>query len=277
MRFGWSSKESSKRVMLAAGIFSLVFTLAYAAIYWFEPFSDFWNNFFSNFFSPVASFIGAVFATLIWAGYEKTDAPRKVWGAFAVGLWLWLAAEISWGYLNMTVGEAPIGIPDVFWIIAYFFLGQALFHQYRIVARPTARELQARMLWVALSLIALTLLVYAVFISGADTPDRLIAAVNSFYPAADLMLAVVAIWLARNFTGGAFSRPWLGLLAFAFADLLYAWLDASGMYAWSLQQGNLLTTVADVAYLAAYLLLGLGVLYQWLFLRYGLRSRADAR
>lgn len=277
MRFGWSSKESSKRVMQVAGLFSLVFILVYSAIYWFQPFSEFWNNFFSNLFSPVASFMGAMFATLIWAGYEKTDAPRTIWGPFAVGLWLWFAAEITWGYLNMTVGEVPIGLPDVFWIVAYLFLGQALVHQYKILTQPTARELQLRMLMVMLSVLALTLLIYGVFLSGTETSEKLIAAVNSFYPAADLILAVIALWLARNFMGGAFSRPWLGLLAFTFADLMYAWLDASGMYTWSLEQGNLLTTVADVAYLGAYLILGLGVFYQWLFLRYGLRSRADAR
>lgn len=277
MRFGWSSSEASKRAMWMAGAFSLIFILFYTAIYWFQPFSEFWNNFFSNFFSPVASFLGAMFASLIWARYEASDAPRRIWGPFAVGLWLWLAAEVTWGYLNMTVGEVPIGPPDVLWSVAYIFLGQALLHQYKILAKPTSRELRLRVLMVILSMLALTLLIYGVFISGTETPEKLIAAVNSFYPAADLVLAVVAVRLAHNFRGGAFSRPWLGLLAFTFADLLYAWLDASGMYSWSLEQGNLLTTVADVAYLGAYLVLGLGVLYQWLFLRYGLRSRIDAR
>lgn len=263
--------------MLLAGALSLVLLLVYIAIYWFQPFSEFWNNFFSNFFSPVASFIGALFATLIWSRYDKMDAPRRIWGPFAVGLWLWLAAEISWGYLNMTMGEVPIGIPDVLWIVAYLFLGQALLYQYKILTQPSAPELRVRLIMVLLSLVTLTLLIYGVFISGIETPQKLTAAVNSFYPAADLILAVIALWLAYHFMGGAFSRPWLGLLAFTFADLLYAWLDASGMYAWSLEQGNLLTTVADAAYLGAYLVLGLGVLYQWLFLKYGLRSRAEAR
>ena len=277
MKFGWSSKESSQRIMSLAGGIALLWLLIYIIIYWFQPFSEFWNNFFSNFFSPVAALISAVFATLIWARYEKMDVPRRVWGPFAVGLWLWLAGEISWGYLNMTAGEVPIGLPDMFWIISYLFLGQALFHQYKILTQPTARELWMRTSMVVLALLAITLVIYGVFISGTEAPQKLNAAVNSFYPAADLTLAVIALWLARHFMGGAFSGPWLGLLVFTFADLMYAWLDASGMYAWSLEQGNLLTTIADVAYLGAYLVLGLGVLYKWLFLKYGLRSRADAR
>jgi hypothetical protein len=75
--------------------------------------------------------------------------------------------------------------------------------------------------------------------------------------------------------GGAFSRPWLGLLAFAFADFLYAWAEISGVYSWGINQANLLSTITDVAYLGAYLILGLGVLSHWVFLRYGLRSLSD--
>jgi dipeptidyl aminopeptidase/acylaminoacyl peptidase len=92
-----------------------------------------------------------------------------------------------------------------------------------------------------------------------------------------VLLSVIALWLARNFAGGVFARPWLGLLAFSISDLLYAWLELSGTYAWSVDQGNLLSTISDVAYFGAYLVLGLGVLSQWLFLKYGLRTPVERR
>lgn len=273
MRFGWSSKSSFQRVQWVALVLSIVVLTAYFVVYWYHPFSDLINNLLSNVTSQAVSLICAVFSTLIFMRYEKNDAPRKVWGPFTVGLWLWFAGEISWGVINMTAGEVPTGLPDIFWSLSYVFFGQALLFQYRVLKQPNARELRSRIVLAAVTLFVLILVTYALFISGAVTGDPFSVFVNSFYPAADLTLAVIALWLARNFSGGAFSRPWLGLLVFTVADLMYAWLEASGMYAWSVAQGNLLTTIADMAYLLSYLVLALGLLYQWLFLTYGLRPQ----
>jgi len=263
------------RLYRLAILVCILITASYIFIYWFEPFSQFWNSLFANLYLQVASLFAALITTLIWARYEKSDTPRQVWGPFAVSLWLWFAAEISWGYLNMTVGEVHVGLPDVFWVTAYLWLGLALFNQYRILLKPEKRVLGQAVFIVAFALFAFTLLIYSVFVSATGTSSKLDAAVNSFYPAADLLLAGVALWLAGHFAGGAFARPWMGLLVFTFADLLYAWLEASGTYSWSVDQGNLLSTIADVAYLAAYLVLFVCVLYQWLFLKYGMLSSVD--
>jgi hypothetical protein len=225
----------------------------------------------------VASLLAAVFATLIWNHYDRQDPPRHVWGWFALALWMWFGAELAWGYLNIMAGEVSLGLPDVLWTTSYLFLGLALIQQFRILAEPGSRVLGIWIAIAAAALAGLTAGIYRIIAAAAATPPTLDMIVNSFYPAADLILAVIALWLARNFMGGAFSRPWIGLLVFSFADLLYAWLEASGMYAWSLEQGNLLTTLADAAYLASYLVLGWGILYMWLFLKYGLLRHADAR
>jgi hypothetical protein len=148
--------------------------------------------------------------------------------------------------------------------------------QYRILAHPNRPELWTRVLLATLLLLTLNLLIYRLITSIEGAPNQFDAALNSFYPAADLLLVLVAIWLASHFIGGAFSRPWLGLLAFAFADLLYAWAEISGAYSWGINQANLLSTVTDVAYFSAYVVLGLGILSQWVFLKYGLRSSAAA-
>lgn len=260
-----------------AGIFSLVWILFYILIYWFQPFPAFWNDFLSIFFTQVASLAAAIIATLVSFHYERSETPRRIWGWFAVALWMWFAAEVSWGYIYMTEGEVSIGLADVFWIISYGLFGLALVQQFKILHQPSARRLWGWVLIAILSLLALTMAVYFLVTTMAPTPFSLDAAINSFYPAADLLMAVIALWLIRHFQGGAFSRPWIGLLVFTFSDLLYAWLEASGLYAWSLEQGNLLTTITDVAYLGSYLVLGLGVLSMWLYLKYGLRMDPDAR
>jgi hypothetical protein len=254
------------------GVAALSILVFYIIIYWFEPFSDFWNNFLSNLFLQLASLFAAVVATMTWAYYEKNDAPRRVWGPFALGLWLWFAAELVWGIINMTVGDVPIGLPDVFWIASYPLLGLALLNQYTILLQPERRTIWLLALLFAAGILAMNGLFSWVFLSTLENPKLLDTVVNTFYPAGDLVLAGIALWLAHKFMGGAFARPWMGLWAFSFADLLYAWLEISGAYAWSVAEENLLTTFADVAYLAAYLVLCIGVLSQWLFLKYGLRT-----
>lgn len=276
MRFGWNATESSARIRKVAKIVALLLILGYAVLYSTEPFSATWNVILINAFLVVASSLTAFIATMIWACYDPSDAPRRIWGNFAIGLWLWAAAELTWGYLNVTQGEVSEGISDVFWVAAYIFFGQALLLQYRILARPNKPELWTRITVATLSLLMLNLLIYRLFTSTGEAPNQFDAALNSFYPAADLLLVLVAIWLARHFIGGAFSRPWLGLLAFAFADLLYAWAEISGVYSWGINQANLLSTSTDIAYFAAYVVLGLGVLSQWVFLKYGLRAPTAA-
>ena len=277
MRLGWSVGQSSSRMKWLAIITFIVLIAVYTYIYFIQPFSSFWNDLLSNVLSEIAALASALAATMVWAYYDKSDSPRRIWSYFAFGLWLWFAGELAWGYLNMTVGEVATGIPDFFWIIAYFFIGQSLLQQYRILFRPTLRELFGRALAMIVSVFALTSLVFLFFKPIAESSSLLETIVNAFYPSADLVLALAALWLARRFQGGALGRPWIGLLVFTFSDWMNAWLQLSGAYAWSLEQGNLLSTFSDILYVVAYLALAYGAFSKWLFLKYGLRPSTQIR
>jgi hypothetical protein len=279
MRFGWDAQKTSNRLMQLAIFAAIGLIAAYSDVYFLEPFSSFTNNILADVLTVMASVLSAAAATMIWMMYEKTDAPRRIWGFFAFGLWLWVMGECTWSYGNLTLpnGEVPIGIPDTFWIIAYYFLGQALLSQYQILVHPTRRELTVRLTTSLLFLCICFALIFSVLkwleVSSSDV-DTL---VDAFYPAGDLTLALAAIWLTRNFKGGALGRPWIGLLVFTFSDLMYAWLQLSGAYAWSLGQGNLVSGISDIVYFSAYLVLAIGSFSQWLFLKYGLRSSSRPR
>ena len=91
------------------------------------------------------------------------------------------------------------------------------------------------------------------------------------------MLVSFAIWLLRSFQGGALGRPWIGLLIFSITDLMNGWLQLSDIYAWSLEQGNFLSSLSDILYFSAYLALALGAFSKWVFLKYGLRSSTETR
>ena len=279
MRFGWDARTASNRFMRLVIFAAIGLIAAYAVIYFLEPFSSFTNLLLADVLTVSSAVFSAAAATINWMIYEKTDAPRRIWGFFAFGLWLWVLAEMTWSYGNLTLpnGEVPIGIPDVFWITAYYFLGRALLSQYQIVVRPTQRELTSRIVS-SVSFLCVSFVVIFSILKWLDfsssTVDTL---VNAFYPAGDLTLALAAIWLTRHFQGGALGRPWIGLLVFAFSDLMYAWLQLSGAYAWSLDRGNLVSGISDIVYFSAYLVLGIGSFSQWLFLKYGLRSPSKAR
>jgi hypothetical protein len=94
--------------------------------------------------------------------------------------------------------------------------------------------------------------------------------VDIFYSAADLAVGIAGSLLIFTFQGGAMMRPWLGLVVFGVTDFLYAWAEQTGLYAWSVENGNLLSLIVDSSYLAAYLILALGFIAHWTLLRYGI-------
>ncbi|HMB21328.1 MAG: hypothetical protein ACM33V_01540 [Chloroflexota bacterium] len=276
MQFGLSTREISSHIRGAAKVAVLVYLAIYTAVYIWAPFSEDWNNIVTNLFLVVASSFAAMIATLVWDHFERGEVARGVWFYFAIGLWLWAVAEQIWGFLNIAQGEVPEGVSDIFWVAAYIFFAAALLRQYSILVQPNKQELWKRILLGILLLFVLYIpLFYVLSSTEADSQDWFGPIVNSFYPVADLLLGGIAIWLVRHFRGGAFSRPWLGLLAFCITDLLYAWIEISGNYAWSVNANDLLTALFDIAYLGAYLILGLGLLSQWVFLKYGMRSSSS--
>ncbi len=278
MRLGWEARKASNRLLQLAIFAAVGLIVTYSVIYFLEPFSAFANLLLADILTVTSAVVSAGAATLIWTMYEKTDAPRRIWGFFALGLWLWVMGEVTWSYGNLTLpnGEVPVGIPDVFWVVAYYFLGQALLSQYKILVHPTRSELKSRVIWSVLFLCASLALIFSVLMWFDFSSSVVDTLVNAFYPAGDLTLALAAIWLTRNFQGGALGRPWIGLLVFAFSDLMYAWLQLSGAYAWSLGQSNWVSGISDIVYFSAYLVLAIGSFSQWLFLKYGLRSPSKA-
>ena len=191
MRFGLDARGASDRLMQLVVTGAVALVIAYAVVYFREPFSPSTNLLLADILTITASVLSASCATIIWLIYEKTDPPRRVWGFFAFGLWLWVTAEITWSYGNLTLpnGEVPIGIPDFFWIIAYYFLGQALLSQYKILVQPTQAELTSRVTRSALFLAASLVLIFSIIRWLGFSTSVVDTLVNAFYPAGDLTLA----------------------------------------------------------------------------------------
>jgi preprotein translocase subunit SecF len=90
-------------------------------------------------------------------------------------------------------------------------------------------------------------------------------------------MMIAALGLGHTFGRGMWGRVWLGLLAFVISDALYSYVSFTGMYALSVESGNILSLVVDVIYALAYMLVALAAFNQYLLVRYGpsLRPRKD--
>lgn len=101
--------------------------------------------------------------------------------------------------------------------------------------------------------------------------------VNYFYPVADFAIAVVAVYFIISFQRGALTRPWLGLFVFAVADSTYALLYESGMLTFTASTQNTISVLADTIYVAAYLVLAIGLLAHYLLVKYDPNEPAPSK
>ncbi len=248
-------------------IAAVVLTVAYICAYQAEP--TLWQDLYLDWSTPLVALLGAALATHIWLHFAPTDRPRLVWRNFSLGLWMWAIAEIIWAVYLQVQGNVPAISPaDIPWVAAYWFFGAALLQQYRSVFRPTSRQERQFVATAIVTVVILSMAGTAVLRRIVGTPEGPLATfLNVFYPLGDLALAVVALTLARAFGGGMWARPWIALLVFAVADTMYTALLLSGLYAFSVESGNVLSLIADTVYLDAYIALALACHAQLLLLR----------
>ena len=183
-----------------------------------------------------------------------------------------MIAEAVWLYLYVSGGNYRLGLADVFWVVAYVFFASALFHQFLAIHRSLQRGIIILVVCVLGTLIGAY--AFASWLASVyGRPIDLDVLVNTFYGVGDLFLAMAALQLSVLFRSGALGRPWIGLLIFALSDSIYAWLDISGVYTWSVGLGNSLVLIKDLSYFAAYIAIALGCYLQYLLLTYGPRYK----
>ncbi|MEW5938412.1 MAG: hypothetical protein AB1750_02010 [Chloroflexota bacterium] len=271
-----ASKARAFRKWLAVFIVFASVAL-YAYFYQYDPFPEGVTDIVTGGMIVAAALAAAVVASMAWSRYGKGTPPRLIWLHYSVAMWGWAVGEVIWLYEYLTDGNYQLGPADIFWVASYFAFTVALYRQYALIYRP-ARAAGLGFLGLSVLAVLMFTYLYAIWLSGTYNQKILTLEilVNAFYAMGDAGLAAGALWLVFLFRDGALGRPWIGLALFAFSDLLYSWLETSGLYAWSVEEGNLLTTVTDTTYLAAYLVVAFGCFMQWLLLSYGPRLKYDA-
>jgi hypothetical protein len=246
---------------------------AYLYLYQADPFPEGITDLVTSGMICAAAFAAAIVSTRVWMRYGKETPSRRIWMHYFLGLLGWAVAEAIWLYEYAVDGNYVLGPADPFWVVSYLFFVAALYGQYVLIYRPARSSSLA---FLALSIVASFMFtyLYALWLSGTNDRDiSLEILVSAFYAIGDMGLVIGALWLVFVFRDGALGRPWIGLVVFAFSDLLYSWLETSGLYAWSIAESNPLTVITDATYLAAYLAVAFGCYLQWLLLTYGPRMK----
>jgi len=262
--------QTSGRTLIKLSAYVLAAALlgGYVYIYQIYPFEGAWNDIILSAITALSAAFAAAVATFAFFQYDKDDQPRIVWKNLTIACWLWFVGEVIWGYYYVVFGEVPVSIADLSWTLGFVFFTVALYHQYSLIS--DSKKIYHRNMAIG-SWIVTLLLPFAIIPFLADGWS-IRTYVDFWYPFADLAVGIAGIMLMFTFQGGTLMRPWIGLVVFAFADILYAWAEQSGLYEWSSQNNGLLTLLIDSSYLAAYLILALGFMGHLLLLRYGLPS-----
>ncbi|RPI33458.1 MAG: hypothetical protein EHM70_05935 [Chloroflexota bacterium] len=271
----------SSRIIPISILASLALVAMYVFVYQWQPFSTVMNDLIVNGLICLSALSGAVIVTRVWMEFDKGEPPKAIWGYFALALWSWTLGEVIWmiyAYIYVYGEIPPITPADFFWTIAFGFFAISFLHQFRLVFSPGR---QAELRWLGISFAAVfiaSLICTAIFYRTGSHSEQTWAEtfIGVFYPFADLALALASWKVSRIFGRGLWGRAWLGLIVITVSDAIYSWLTFTGMYAYSVEQGNLLSLVSDTLYVAAYLILAMACLGQYLLLRYGPPQKGEA-
>lgn len=254
-------------------VLALLLIAAYIFLYQYTPLDPRLNDVFLNSIITLGACAAAVLSTLILRYYDRNDHPRRVWKNLMIASWLWFFGELAWQLYAFFFDVVPVpSIADAFWLMGFVFYTLAVYRQYTLImpARSEIFQTFAVGAWLA------ALLLPALYLSVVNS-FTIGFLIEFFYPVADLAVGLAGFALVYIFRGGALVRPWIGLMVFTLSDLMYAWAGKTEAYAVSAENGNLLSLFIDTSYLAAYLILGIGFLGQWILLRYGIGpSRKEA-
>jgi hypothetical protein len=260
-----SSNRYVRIGMTIAAPVAILLLAAYALIYQLVPFPGKWNDILLMVINFLASLSTTIVAVLMLGSFRAGDRPRRIWIHLTVGFACWSISEIIWGVYYVSGIEIPIpSIADLFWFAGYIFFTIALVAQYRVINRSITTP---GALFAVIGIYILIAINTLGLVAITEAPPTVVSILNYSYPVLDLALGIAALSVMFSFRGGKLALPWIGMFFFSISDVLYAFLVESGLYAQSAQSGNVLSLIADTTYIAAYLVVTLGILNYFLFIK----------
>ncbi len=204
----------------------------------------------------------------MWRTFERGEPLWMVWGAFTLGMFLWTLGEVLWAYGEIIAKEElPYpSIADVAWVVGYVPLFIGFFLRFRSLrTMPTLDDLLTGggfFLVILVVGVAYIIGPIATQNSGTHTEQFL----NILYPVGDLALAFASVLSVIVLAGGSLSYPWMmlagGFLLTSLGDLMYSYATWNDLYITGNHGTNLVTYLADVPYLAAYIVIAFAMVVQ---------------
>jgi hypothetical protein len=177
----------------------------------------------------------------------------RIWFGFTLGSLFWILAEASWAVYYFSGVAVPYpGVPDIFYIAAYFPLSLSVllyFRSFSGALTPIRKVLSIGAIAFSVSLV----MSVVIPIEFSTPKPALTTLTDLTYPAADLILLSLTILSLAIFLGGSMGKWWTILAAAIILDIigdeLFLYQVAAGTY----YNGGL----DDLIYVWAYLLVGL--------------------
>lgn len=187
---------------------------------------------------------------------------RRNWMLIGLGVASFGIGDVIWAIIEVGMGkEVPYpGVPDVFYLLEYVFLGAGIalaglaYRRLVPVRKPllialTVAVLIAGLLWFTF--------ISPLVVAGEWNPESVLSAI---YPLADIILlfgpALFIVLIVAQLGGGRLGWPWLavgaGALVLALSDSVYSYLTAIDAY----QSGM----AVDYGWMVAHVLIALGAL-----------------
>ena len=197
--------------------------------------------------------------------YKVSTTMGKVWVFLGIGMVLWFIGEFLFTYLDVTVFAFldPADVPnynlaDLFYLLAYPFLGVGLVIQMRLLKVSTSSKEKAGIaIAIAVSSVIIFMISLLPMIEAWGTSADVIGdIILALYPVLDMFLIACVIIVFAKLRKGKINIAWIliliGLVVMTVADTfyqIYTQLEIEVMFA-----------PYDLMYLISYLLIFAGAL-----------------
>jgi hypothetical protein len=250
-----SLKQSWKQILFA------ILIVAYVAISVFSPLGRYLNNY-------IVPLLALGNTLVAFSLTRRVGGGKKLllWWGFVVGWGLWTISEFWWSFVSLTGREVPFpSWVDITWLLGYLPIYLALWLRIRSMPKISNSTQRITVLSLGLLVSGLTLVFVVNPIAQNNDPTAIVAsALNIFYPLADFVLLLLALWAMFSYEQGLYGLPWrwisAGFLFITASDLFFSYATTINLY-YPDGQVNLLSTLGvDVPYTLGYLFIFIGFL-----------------
>jgi len=187
--------------------------------------------------------IAALVVLAVVRSFGKGENLRRQWTLIGLGMLTFAIGDAVWAWIEVFMqAEVPYpGLPDLFYVGEYVFVGWALV--IAAVAYSRLFDIRAAAGFAVLAGIALLVLLYfglfQPYILADDSLSTGELVMSIFYPSADVMLlfvpSILLVLVVGRLGGGRLGWPWwfvaAGAIILGMSDAMYSYMSAAETYA----------------------------------------------